>query len=242
MRKQVHPLTAEQLDIVRWTASLGAVTAEALALRLGVSTVSARGRLSVLQRRGLLSRQKLLVDAPALFTVTGAGLRAVDARGIKRCVPSAGGANHLTVCAVVAAALERCYPDYRLIGERELRRDERDRGRPLASAAFGWTATGAGRSHYPDLVLSPSDGDGLPVAVEVELTIKGPGRLAEICRAWARCRHVAGVLYLATDLVQRPLERAIEETRASEQVVVVPLNALPASNELSPPTRAKTWF
>jgi hypothetical protein len=226
MRKQVHPPTPEQLDIIRWTASLGAITAEALALRLGISLASARGRLSVAQRRGLLSRKRLLVEAPALFTVTRAGLRAADTRGINPCELSAGGAHHLRVCAAAAAALERCYPDHRLIGERELRRDEHDLGRPLARAALGWTGAGASRSHYPDLVLWPSHAGGLPVAVEVELTVKGPERLAEICRAWARCRWVAGVLYLATDPVQRPLERAIEKARAWEQVVVVPLNAL----------------
>ncbi|HWX86783.1 MAG TPA: helix-turn-helix domain-containing protein [Solirubrobacteraceae bacterium] len=227
MRKQVHHHTPKQLDVVRWTASLGAITAEALALRLGVSSASARGRLSVLQRRGLLSRHKLFVEAPALFTVTRAGLRASEAHGIKRCELSAGGAHHLAVCAMVAAGLELCYPDHRLVGERELRRDERDLGRPLASAAVGWAETGASGVHYPDLVLWPSDAHSLPVAVEVELTIKSPRRLAGICRAWARCRWVAGVLYLVDDPVRPPLERAIEHARASEQVVVVPLNALP---------------
>jgi hypothetical protein len=225
MRK-VHPLTSEQLDIVRWTASLGAVTAEALALRLGASTASARGRLGVLERRELLSRQKLLVEAPPLFTVTPRGLRAVGARGIKRCELSPGTAHHLTVCAVVAAALERCYPDHRLVGERELRRDERELGRPLASAVLGWSQTRR-QIHYPDLVLWPNDASALPVAVEVELTIKSSQRLAQICRAWARCREVAGVLYLATDPVKPPLERAIEQARAWEQVVVVALGALP---------------
>jgi hypothetical protein len=66
----------------------------------------------------------------------------------------------------------------------------------------------------------------LPVAVEVELTVKAPRRLVEICRGWARCRQVAGVLYLTTDPVQRALERAIEETRAGDRIVAVPLSAL----------------
>jgi hypothetical protein len=65
------------------------------------------------------------------------------------------------------------------------------------------------------------------VVVEVELTVKAPRRLVEICRAWARCRTVTGVLYLAPALVERALLRAVAEARASEQVVVVPLSALP---------------
>jgi hypothetical protein len=229
MSQQDHPPTPEQIEIVRWAASLGAITAEALALRADTTNASARARLTVVQRRGLLSRDCPLADHPALFTLTRAGLRACDARGIQTCQVSPSNANHLTVCAAVAAALERCYPHHhRLIGERELRRDEREHGSPLASAQLGALHGGESRLHRPDLVLWPNGANGgLPVAVEVELTIKAPRRLVDICRAWARCRTVAGVLYLAPSDVERALSRAVAEARACEQVVVVPLSALP---------------
>jgi hypothetical protein len=81
--------------------------------------------------------------------------------------------------------------------------------------------------YRPDLVLWPKDSaDGLPVAVEVELTRKAPRRLASICRAWARCRCVAGVIYLAAPDVLRPLARAIEQAHAGERVIALPLDAL----------------
>ncbi len=228
MTRQTHPPTLEQIDVLRWTASLGAVTADALALRLDITSASARARLSVAQRRGLLSRDRPLVGHPALFSLTRAGLRACDARGIQACQVRSSNANHLTVCAAVAASLERCYPHHRLVGERELRRDEREHGHPLASAQLGALYGGESRLHNPDLVLWPCDHDGgLPVAVEVELTLKAPRRLVEICRAWARCRTVAGVLYLAPLDVERALSRAVAEARASEQIVVLPLAALP---------------
>jgi hypothetical protein len=67
----------------------------------------------------------------------------------------------------------------------------------------------------------------LPVAVEVELTVKAPRRLAEICRAWARCRCVAGVLYLAPPEVRRALERAIDQAQAGERIAVLGLDAVP---------------
>ncbi len=223
MRQTHLSITPEQTDLMYWTASLGAITAEALALRMDITPASARGRLSAIVRRGLLARQRLLVDAPTLYTITRAGLRACGAYGIDPCRLSAGGAHHVTACAEVAAALERCYPDHRLVGERELRRDERDLGRPLAS-----TRLAADRLHYPDLVLWPEAPGELPVAVEVELTIKAPRRLANICRAWARCPTVSGVLYLAPDQVRRALERAIEKAHAQERVVVLPLEALPS--------------
>jgi hypothetical protein len=228
MSQQTHPPTPEQIEILRWTASLGAITAEALALRLRTTPASARARLTVALRRGLLLRDRSLVGQPALYTVTRAGLRACGTRGIDPCRIAPHSAHHLMVCASAAAALERCYPDHRLIGERELRRDEREHGGPLASAQLGALHGGEGRLHRPDLVLWPDASDGgSPVAVEVELTIKAHRRLVEICRAWGRCRAVAGVLYLAPTAVERALSRALAEVRAGEQVVVVPLKALP---------------
>jgi hypothetical protein len=143
---------------------------------------------------------------------------------------SPSNALHLIECAGVAAALERCYPDHRVQGERELRRDEREQRRALASAELGVGPDGVSLAHRPDLVLWPeedADPPALPVAVEVELTVKAPRRLADICRAWARARCVAGVLYLAPADVQGAVQRAIDRAHADERVVVVPLDSLP---------------
>ncbi len=78
-------------------------------------------------------------------------------------------------------------------------------------------------------MLWPEDPGELPVAVEVELTVKAPRRLTGICRAWARSRCVAGVLYLAATEVERAVQRAIEQAHAHEQVVVVPLECVARS-------------
>jgi hypothetical protein len=252
----------EPIAIVRWAAGLGAVTAEAVAVRLDVTVASARGRMRGAVCDGLLVRERPLRGHPSLYAVTRAGLRAAGASGLDPCGVSASGALHLIECARAAAALERCYPDHRVQGERELRREERECRCVLASAELGGgahgdrsridrsretRAFGAGRfgdaseasvspigprfgqqRHCPDLVLWPLDpGGGLPVAVEVELTVKAPERLAEICQAWARARQVAGVLYLAAPAAERALLRAIDRARAHDRVVVVPLRALP---------------
>jgi hypothetical protein len=222
----------EQVAIMQWTVRMGAVTAEALADREGVSVPSARARLGVLEKAEWLSRKRLLAKQPALYTVTRAGLRASGLRGLDPCRVSASNAHHLIVCAAVAAALERCYPDHRVLGERELRRDERERGVQLASARLGIGPDGGPLLHRPDLVLWPEasageDGEGLAVAVEVELTIKAPRRLTDICRAWARCRTIAGVLYIAPLEVQRALERAIAQAQAQKQIVAIGFDALP---------------
>jgi hypothetical protein len=225
-----HP--PERVAILQWTARLGAVTAEALADRQGTTVVSARARLLAAERDGQLSRRRPLAGQPSLYAVTRAGMRATGLRGLDPCRLSAANAAHAIACAHVAAALERCYPDHRVLGERELRRDERDCGAQLASACLGRGACGAPLLHRPDLVLWPHEPDGcLPVAVEVELTLKAPRRLLDICRAWARCRCVDGVLYLAPPEVQPPLQRAILAAHAGERVVVVGLDALPDREE-----------
>jgi hypothetical protein len=214
-------------DLIKWTAQLGAVTAEALAVRLDVSPASARGRLFAAERAGLLCSHRPLAG-PVLFTATAAGLRGCGEAGLEPCRVSPSAARHLVVCAGVAAALERCYPGYDVLGERALRREERHHGGALASARLGSAVDGAPVLHRPDLVLWPNRAEeGLPVAVEVELTVKAPRRLLDICRAWARARCVAGVLYLAPPEVRRALARAIERAAAAERVVALPLGALP---------------
>jgi hypothetical protein len=203
-------------------------------------------QLLAAERDALLASCRPLAGQPALYTITRAGLRASGLRGLDRCRVTPANARHAIVCASVAAVLERCYPEYRVLGERELRRDERECDAPLASARLGRRPDGGPLLHRPDLVLWPNSAQALvsgktselsvqaharPVAVEVELTVKAPRRLFEICRAWARCRCVAGVLYLAASETARPLARAIEKAQAGEQIVVVSLDALPPAGE-----------
>jgi hypothetical protein len=212
----------ERAAIIEWTARMGAITAGALAHRHSISPASARARLSGAERAELLSRQRPLSGEPALYTITRRGMRACGLRGLDPCRVSASNALHSIVCAEAAAALERCYPDHRVLGEREC-------GRPLASAQLGLAAADGLLLHRPDLVLRPTgSAGGLAVAVEVELTVKAPRRLVGICTAWARCRCVAGVLYLVAPEVEQALGRAVESAQAGERIAVVPLSALPS--------------
>jgi hypothetical protein len=236
-RAEIDPPSTARAELIRWVAGLGAVTAESLAMRLGVGVGSARARLLAAERDGLLTRRRPLADRPALYTVTRSGLRVAAVRGLDPARVSATGALHMVECARCAAALERCYPDRRVLGERELRREEREQGRTLASAELGGEGRGQRPRHRPDLVLWPCDPHELPVAVEVELTSKAPRRLAAICRAWARARCVEGVLYLAPDDVEQAVLRAIESAQAHERVVVLPLDALSGPRERPPSER-----
>lgn len=227
MVRESNTHSPERLAILRWTVRLGAVTPEAVAEHGGWTLASARARLLAAERAGLLRGRRVLAGGPALYTATRAGLRASGLRGFEPCRVSVANAPHAIECARVAAALERAYPDHRVMGERELRRDEREAGAPLASASLGRGPGGAPLLHRPDVVLWPQRAsEQLPVAVEVELTVKAPRRLLEICRAWARCRCVAGTLYLASEPVRGPLARAIERAHAGERIALVGLDAL----------------
>jgi hypothetical protein len=219
----------QRISLVRWTARMGAVTAEAMAAREGTSVASARARAVAAEGEGLVVRRRPLADQPSLYVITRVGLRAAGLQRLGPCRVSPSNAMHTIVCATVAVALERGYPDHRLLSERELRREESDAAAPLASVRRAGGPLGSPRVHRPDLVLCPPVGHvGRPVAVEVELTIKAPRRLAQICLAWSRARNVAGVIYVAPPEVQRPLERAIDSVNGGDRIVVLPLDMLDA--------------
>jgi hypothetical protein len=214
-------------EVVQWASGLGAITAESLARRNGTSLASARGVLARAVREGLMGRSRVLADQPTLYHVTRSGLRHVGGPALAVCRVRASNARHLIACADVAATLERRHPDHRVQGERALRWEERAERRPLASPTLGMAGAEIAALHRPDLVLWPSrPADGRPVAIEVELTIKSPRRLAQICRAWARCRLVAGVLYLAPPDVARALARAVAQAQGGDQIVVLELASM----------------
>jgi hypothetical protein len=228
MNPGIERHTPARVALLEWTARIGAVTAEALARREHVSVASARARLLAARRDGLLLNKRPLVGQPALYTVTRAGLRAAGIVGLDPPRVTAANARHAIVCAEVAVALERAYPDHRVIGERELRREERECSATLASAMLGSAPDGRRLLHRPDLVLRERAGEEA-VAVEVELTVKAPRRLSAICRAWARSRCVDGVLYIVPPEVQRPVQRAIDAAAAGERIALVALSAFVAA-------------
>jgi hypothetical protein len=224
---RARKISNERVELLRWTAGIGAATSESLARRRRTSVASARATLAAAVHAEQLTRHRPLADRPALYTITRPGLRAADLAGIEPRRVSPASAQHMIACAHVAAALERRYPEHLVIGEQELRKRERERGAPLASVVLRRVGEHGPLMHRPDLALLPRSGPARwPIAVEVELTVKAPRRLAEICRAWSRSRHVDGVLYVAPPAVERALHRAIGAAQAGECVVVVPLDSL----------------
>jgi hypothetical protein len=81
---------------------------------------------------------------------------------------------------------------------------------------------GRPRLRRPDLVLFPEA--ALPVAVEVELSVKGSRRLEAICRAWARCRIVSEVRYYGSPHVARAVSRAVSSVRAHDAIRILSID------------------
>jgi hypothetical protein len=64
----------------------------------------------------------------------------------------------------------------------------------------------------------------LPVAFQVELSVKGSRRLEAICRAWARCRIVSEVRDYAPPHVHRAVSRAVSSVRAQDAIRILSLD------------------
>jgi DNA-binding Lrp family transcriptional regulator len=213
--------TAAMLD---WLAGLGGAGLVEIAGALGLSCAAAGARLRRLERDGLVEAVRLLHGCPALYVITRAGLRAAGRRELAPPRVSGSGFGHLLECGRVARSLERALGDrYSIHSERELRVWERAAGRALASAELGFGPSGARERHRPDLVCWPlaEAPVGHAVAIEVELTVKAPARLAAIVRGWARSRLIAGVVYYAAPAALRALERAVADQQAAARVHVL---------------------
>lgn len=211
-------------EIVAWVGRVGAAGVAHVRGRFGMGERWAYERLKTLVDGGLVEHRMVLYRRPGLYLATAEGLRwaGLQRLGVFRLSP--GGFEHAVELARVAAVLEPALPGWRLLTDRELRAVEQD-GELTASVKVG--EVGA-RSllHRPDVALvGPT---GRTVAVEVELSIKARARLQQICRGYARARHVDRVYYLATRPVGRAVERAIADVRAEDRVTVLRLDDVEA--------------
>jgi hypothetical protein len=214
--------TPKDLEVVAWIAGLGAAGAEHVMSRFAMGRSWAYSRLSQLVAGGLLEQRTLLHRQPGLYIATAEGLRWCGKQrlGVYRVGP--GGFQHAWEVARVAAALEPHLGDGRVLSERELRALEASEDRVVASATAGQLPGGRPALHRPDLVITRPD--ELALAIEVELSIKAPRRLAAICRSWARAREVAHVYYLADGATARSVARAVAEVRGEGRITILPLD------------------
>jgi hypothetical protein len=214
--------TPKDQEVVAWIGGLGAAGAEHVMARFAMGRSWAYARLSKLVADGLLQQHIVLYRQPGLYVATRDGLRWCGLERLGVFSVSPGAFRHACEVARVAAALHARRSDWRILGERELRAVEADEGRLLGSIKLGDLPGGRPALHRPDLLLISPSGEVL--AVEVELSIKAPRRLAGICRAWARARHIDHVVYLADAGTARAVGRAVREVRADERITMLPVS------------------
>jgi hypothetical protein len=225
--------TDRDAEIVDWIGRVGAAGAGHVMGRFYMGRSWAYTRLSKLVMDGLLEQRTLLYRQPGLYLATADGLRwqGLQRLGVYKVSP--GGFQHAWEVANAAVSLHRVLPDWEVLSEREIRIQESDQGELIASTKLGELPGGRPALHRPDLALVSPDGN--LVAIEVELSVKAPRRLAAICRAWARARHISATYYIATPAAASAVQRAIAETRSADRIVVLPIEepeALDLINEL----------
>lgn len=223
--------TERDARIAEWIGRMGAVGVKHVSEQFGMHPEIARARLQSLAADRLLELHMILYHRPGLYCATRRGLhwQGLSRLGVYRVSP--GGYEHAWQVAAAAVALNRELPDWRLLGEREIRAIEIDERELLASIRLAGSEYKA-IHHRPDLALiSPSGG---LVSIEVERSVKGASVLARICRSWARARHVEHVYYLATPEAARAVRRAVERVKAADRVTVLDLEDVPglAAREL----------
>jgi len=213
--------TEKDAEIVGWVGRVGAAGAEHVMARFQMGRSWAYARLSRLVCDALLEQKTLLYRQPGLYIATAEGLRwqGIKRLGVYRV--GAGGFTHAREVASAAVLLHRRFPAWTMLSERELRVHESDEGELVASARLGELPGGRPALHRPDLALISPQGRAL--AIEIELSVKAPRRLAAICRGWARARHVSQVYYLATPPAARAVTRAVAETRSEDRITVLAL-------------------
>src|SRR4051812_7641933 len=190
--------------------------------RFSVGRTVGYRRLRALVEHGLLTRARLVYGQPALYVATREGLAWAGLRQLDSARVGVATTRHWATCARLAVVLER-RERVEVWGEPRLRAAELEAQRPIASAPMGTLPDGRARLRRPDLVLFPPD-PALPVAVEVELSVKAARRLEAICRAWSRCRIVSEVRYYAPPHVARAVSRAVASVHADDAIRILSID------------------
>jgi hypothetical protein len=217
-------VTDRDRSVVCWIAAIGAARAQDVMARFGMGRTVAYRRLGELVAQRVLRAVRFSVAQP-LYVATREGVAWVGLEDVDPAHVGIATARHWALCAQLAVVLERAERCV-VWGEPRLRAAERDAEHPIASAQLGTLPDGRARLRRPDLVLFPRDGSALPVAVEVELSVKAARRLQAICRAWARCRIVSAVWYYAPAEVAGAVSRAVSVVHGEDAIRVLLLERM----------------
>jgi hypothetical protein len=200
---------------------------------LGCAPATAHRRLRQLARAGLVEREQVFAGHPAACRITGRGLGVLESRLPAPRVDLKGYRHDVGVAWLWLAAQNGGFGRLEaVVSERTMRSADRRRERPgiapvgepgpgerygIGVAASG--PRGGLALHYPDLWLETATGHR--VAVELELTAKGPRRLERIMLGYAADARVDAVLYLCpTRAMGLRVQAAARRAAISDRVQV----------------------
>ncbi len=221
-------ITERDRQLLEMLAEHRVLIAEQLARHLGVSDGAAGARLRRLARLRLLEHARIFQGQPASVAITTRGLGLVGSP-LPAPTRKLGAYRHdVGVGWVWLAARGGAFGQLRTLHtERSMRsadlRDDGERQR-FGVATGGLDARGRRARHYPDLLVERADGARL--AIELELSAKGRGRLERIMRGYAGEGSITAVLYLVADArLESWVSAAARRAGAAEVVVVKRLSA-----------------
>ena len=191
-------LTDQDLGLLGFLAEHRLALPDHAATLLGVRPETAQARLNKLVDGGYVRRNPLFRGRPPMYLIDKDGLAVV---GSSLPVPRFdlhSYAHDVGLAWLWLAARAGAFGPLReIIGERRLRSHDGARepgAEPLAVRLGGFGSGGQERLHFPDLLLQTAD--GRRIALELELTSKGPARLQTILAGYAADPRVDGVVYL----------------------------------------------
>jgi DNA-binding MarR family transcriptional regulator len=200
------PIDESDRELLRFLILHRAATAAQIPTLLGISQSRATARLRRLEQAQLLRRERIFHGRPSTVAITARGRRAIASRLPLARVSLTEYRHDVGVSWLWLAARGGAFGALREIAsERELRAT----ARPVNGI----------EQHRPDLLLTTAAGKH--VAVELELTPKGSGRLDRIMLGFAADPALDAVLYLVPDArIGRRIEDAARRVGISGLVHV----------------------
>lgn len=201
-----HRLTEPDLEVLAFTAEHRLVLPTHVAALLRASPAAVTARLGKLAKAGFLRKEDVFRNQPAWYQITRQGLAAIGSdlpvpgRDLRSYEHDVG-----LAWLWLAARAGTFGPLDAVVGERRLRSSDGSRDwdphppEPLGVRLGGAGPHGQERLHYPDLLLQTAD--GRRIALELELSPKGRGRLQTILGGYGSDPRIDGVVYL----VERPV-------------------------------------
>ncbi len=219
--------TRRDLEVLAWIGRFRFVTAEALAMRQGVSVQRANARVRRLERLGLVGGKRQHVSQARAVFLTGKGHELLGWE--RRRAPRAEvHREHEAAIVWLVTQYERRRPHERVLTERECRHLERvgDEHFSVEVSAIHDSVARHDRRRWPDVVI----GSGREKqAVEIEFAPKGSKRLRGIVGAYAYSGRYRETVFLVKNAA---LGRRIQALAPR----------VPASGRAKLPVRVEAWL